>query len=291
MSATIWFSKSVGALVLVTNSCSLQLFLSQVKCPSLRCLARGERTGSHMQALLHVGIGLAVGFVSGLFGITGGVITVPMLGLLGLGQQLAQGTSLVMQLPTGIVALWHYMRRSALNLRLLACLAVASGLATYLGARIAIHLPEHLLRRGFAIFLIALATFSIWNAYQKRSVRVALPWPFATLVGALGGLCSGLFGVGGATFTIPTLTLLFGVSQTEAQGLGLAVILPAILIGLPVYARAGLADWPTGLALGLGAICSVGIGVATAHRLPERALRIALCAILYIAAFALWLHG
>jgi hypothetical protein len=244
-----------------------------------------------MGAILHFGVGLAVGFVSGLFGITGGVIVVPLLSLLGLGQQVAQGTSLVMQLPTGLVALWHYMRRSALSLRLLATLAVTSGFATYFGARLAVGLPENVLRRGFAIFLVALATFTIWNAYQKQSLRIALPWPFAALVGALGGVCSGLFGVGGATFTIPTLTLLFDVSQTEAQGLGLAVVLPAILIGLPVYARAGLADWPTGLALGFGAICTVGFGVAMAHRLPERTLRVALCVILYIAALALWIHG
>jgi uncharacterized membrane protein YfcA len=244
-----------------------------------------------MPALLHVVLGLAVGFVSGLFGITGGVIAVPVLGLLGLGQQVAQGTSLVMQLPTGIVALWHYMRRSALSLRLLVTLALASGLATYFGARLAVNLPESVLRRGFAIFLVALATFVIWNAYQKQSVRIALPWPFAAFVGALGGICSGLFGVGGATFTIPTLTLLFDVSQTEAQGLGLAVVLPAIVIGLPVYARAGLADWPTGLALGLGAICSVSFGVAVAHRLPERTLRIALSVLLYVSAALLWTHG
>jgi uncharacterized protein len=244
-----------------------------------------------MVMLLHLGLGLVIGFASGLFGITGGVIAVPMLGLLGFGQQLAQGTSLVMQLPTGIVGLWQYMRRSALSARLLVTLAVASGVGTYYGARLAIHLPEAPLREGFAIFLVALATFTIWNAYQRQSLRLTIPWPFAALVGALGGVCAGLFGVGGATFTIPMLTVLFGFSQTEAQGLGLAIVLPAIVIGLPVYAHAGLANWPTGLALGVGAVYTVGAGVAVAHRLTERALRVGLCLVLYVSAFALWAHG
>jgi uncharacterized membrane protein YfcA len=168
---------------------------------------------------------------------------------------------------------------------------VASATATYLGARIAIHLPEPLLRKGFAIFLALLATFTIWNAYRRRSIRYELAWPYAAVVGAGGGFCSGLFGVGGATFTIPLLTLLFGLSQAEAQGLGLSVVLPAIVIAIPTYTLAGLADWPTGLMLGIGAVCTVGFGVAFAHRLPERVLRTALCLVLYASASALWVHA
>lgn len=236
-------------------------------------------------------LGLGLGYVGGLLGITGGVIAVPILGLLGFGQQVAQGTSLVMQLPTGIVGLWHYRRRSALSVRLMGTLAIASGAATYLGARLAIHLPEPPLRKGFAIFLALLATFTIWNAYRRRSMQFELPWPCAAFVGAGGGFCSGFFGVGGATFTIPLLTLLFGVSQAQAQGLGLAVVLPAIVIAIPTYTLAGLADWRAGLALGVGAVCTVGFGVALAHRLPERMLRVALCLVLYAGASALWIHG
>jgi hypothetical protein len=44
----------------------------------------------------------------------------------------------------------------------------------------------------------------------------------------------------GATFTIPLFALLFGLSQTEAQGMGLAVVLPAIVIAIPTYTLAGL---------------------------------------------------
>lgn len=245
----------------------------------------------HAAAPLDFLLGLGVGYAGGLFGITGGVIAVPILGLLGFGQQVAQGTILVMQLPTGILGLWHYVRRSALSVRLMGTLATASAAATYIGARLAIHLPAPPLRKGFAIFLAALATFTIWNAYRTRSIRFELPWPYAAFVGAGGGFCSGFFGVGGATFTIPLLTLLFGVSQAQAQGLGLSVVLPAIVIAIPTYTLAGLADWPTGLALGVGAVCTVGFGVAMAHRFPEHTLRLALCLALYAGASALWIHG
>jgi len=48
---------------------------------------------------------------------------------------------------------------------------------------------------------------------------------------------SGLFGVGGATFTIPLFVLLLGLTQTEAQGIRLAVVPPAIAIAIPTYIR------------------------------------------------------
>jgi hypothetical protein len=236
-------------------------------------------------------LGLAIGCVSGIFGITGGVIAVPLLGILGFGEHVAQGTSLVMQLPTGIVGLWQYKKRSNLSARLIATLAAASAPATYLGAQVALHLPGPSLRRAFAIFIALLATLTIWNAFRNRSLILELPRRLVPIVAAAGGLCSGLFGVGGATFTIPVFTLLFGFSQAEAQGMALAVVLPAIVVSIPVYTLAGFADWRLGLVLGLGSLSTVGFAVALAHKLPERVLRIGLSLVLYGGASALWIHG
>lgn len=235
-------------------------------------------------------IGLGLGLISGMVGITGGVIAVPLLSFLGVTQQLAQGTSLVMQLPIGVIALWQYARRSRLPAYLIVPTATGSALATFVGARLAIHIPQEPMRKSFAIFLTMLATFTIWSAYSHGSKRRPLRWYYTSTVGVCGGFCSGLFGVGGATFTIPLFALLFGLSQTEAQGMGLAVVLPAIIIAIPTYTVAGLADWRVGLALGIGAVCTVALGVALAHKLPQRMLRVSLCLLLYAGAVGLWLH-
>ncbi len=235
-------------------------------------------------------LGIGLGIVGGMLGITGGVVAVPLLAMLGFGQQLAQGTSLVMQLPIGIIALWHYARRNRLGAGIVAATAAGSAAATWIGARLAVHLPEEPMRRGFAIFLAVLATFTLcslfWQPAPSRRVRLR----YVPLLGAGGGFSSGLFGVGGATFTIPLFALFCGFTQTQAQGMGLAVVLPAIAIAIPTYAIAGFADWRTGLALGLGAVCTVSLGVALAHRLPQRPLRAALGLVLYAGALGLWLR-
>lgn len=226
--------------------------------------------------------------MSGLFGITGGVLAVPVLSFLGLTQQLAQGTSLVMQLPIGVVALWQYARRSRIATNMMVVVAAGSAVATLIGAHLAVHAPEQLMRKGFAIFLAALATFTIWSVTAHLAPRRNEQWYYAAAIGAVGGFCSGLFGVGGAAFTIPLFALLLGFSQTEAQGMGLAVVLPAIVIAIPTYTAAGLSDWRAGLALGVGAVCTVAFGVALAHRLSARLLRVILCVFLYAAALGMW---
>jgi uncharacterized protein len=236
-------------------------------------------------------LGLGFGFVSGTIGITGGVIAVPVLVLLGLGQHVAQGTSLVMQLPTGLVALWQYARRSRIGREIMIVTAAASAIATFIGARLAIHTAEEPMRRSFAIFLALLATFTIWSMYSHKARTQKLRWYSASAVAASGGFCAGLFGVGGATFTIPLFGLLFGLSQTEAQGMGLAVVLPAIAIAIPTYAAAGLADWRIGVVLGIGAVCAVGFGVMLAHKLPQRVLRTVFSLFLYSGAIVLWLRA
>jgi hypothetical protein len=70
--------------------------------------------------------------------------------------------------------------------------------------------------------------------------------------------------------------------------MGLAVVLPATAIAIPTYTVARFADWRVGRVLGVGAACSVGFGVALAHKLPERTLRGALATVLDAGSLGLW---
>ena len=100
---------------------------------------------------LAVLLGVSAGMLSGLFGVGGGILFVPTLVALGLGQLEAQGTSLLAILPTvvaGTLTQRHYG-----NLRVRSALAVglASVLGVEAGARLVTHVPEHLLRKLFAL--------------------------------------------------------------------------------------------------------------------------------------------
>ena len=89
--------------------------------------------------LIAFALGLMLGAFGGLFGIGGGLIAIPVLGLAyGMDQQLAQGTALVMIVPNVIVGFWRYRQRVGVDLRIAATLAVCAVGATYLAARFAI---------------------------------------------------------------------------------------------------------------------------------------------------------
>jgi uncharacterized membrane protein YfcA len=104
-------------------------------------------------------VGLAAGVLSGLFGIGGGIVIVPALLLLARMPHLtATGTSLgALLLPVGALGAWQYWRQGHLDVR--ASLLVAVGLAAgvWLGARVALQVPQQVLQRAFAVFLVLVA--------------------------------------------------------------------------------------------------------------------------------------
>lgn len=102
-------------------------------------------------------IGLAIGAVSGVVGIGGGILIIPALvWLLGMDQYKAQGTSLgALLAPVGILAFIEYYRRGHADLRVALLLAVGFTFGSYFGATVAVSLPEIWLRRIFAGVLIA----------------------------------------------------------------------------------------------------------------------------------------
>ncbi len=119
--------------------------------------------------LLAIMLGLTAGVLAGLFGVGGGILFVPTLVLLGLGQLEAQGTSLLAILPTVAAGLWNQRRYGHLRARTALVLGVASVVGVEAGARLATELPETLLRRLFGALLFVVAAQLVWRT--RRSGR------------------------------------------------------------------------------------------------------------------------
>src|SRR5438067_10835968 len=248
-----------------------------------------------LQVLATAALGAVSGMFGGLFGIGGGVLAIPLLGMVfGLEQQAAQGTTLIMVVPNVLFGFWRYRQRFGVDLRMAAVIAGSALISTYPTARFATGLDPHILRLAFAAFLAGLASFlayRTWREAPTATVRPPLAWGWTAIVGLVGGIVSGLFGVGGAFIAPPMLTAFFGLRQVEAQGLALALVCPGTVVALAAYAGAGQVDWAIGVPLAIGGIAALSTGVAAARRLPERRLRLAFCGLLTLAAGLLALHG
>jgi uncharacterized membrane protein YfcA len=102
--------------------------------------------------------GVVVGFVSGIIGIGGGVVIVPALVLMtGMTQHRAQGTSLAVLLaPAGALAVYEYWKEGNVDIRIAALLAIGFIVGGYFGGRWAQFIPDLMLKRIFAVSLIAI---------------------------------------------------------------------------------------------------------------------------------------
>src|SRR5215468_12248735 len=240
------------------------------------------------------GLGGMAGLLGGLFGVGGGFLVIPLLGFFyGMEQQTAQGTALIMVVPNVLWAFSRYQRRFSVDLRMAATIAGSALIATYPTARFATGLDPHVLRLAFALFLALIATtvaHHTWRGGARGERWPKRAWGWVTIVGIIGGVVSGFFGVGGAFIAPPLLTTFFGLRQLEAQGLALALVSPSALRALLAYAGAGQVDWFIGLPLALGGIAAISAGVAFASRLPERRARLAFCGLLLITALLLALR-
>ena len=94
------------------------------------------------------------------------------------------------------------------------------------------------------------------------------------LLGLTAGVFSGLMGIGGGLIIIPTLVLLFGMSQHMAQGTTLALMVPPIgLLAAWTYYKGGSVDLKVAALICLGFFVGGLIGAKFATNIPEIALR------------------
>src|ERR1700674_4469232 len=118
---------------------------------------------------LLIAIGIAAGFLSGLFGIGGGVLIVPAL-IYGAGftQHKATGTSLAILLPpVGLAAALEYYRHGNVDVRSAVIIAITVFIGGGVGAIVANRLAGPYLRLAFGIFIVCLGAYLILGALRR----------------------------------------------------------------------------------------------------------------------------
>jgi uncharacterized protein len=113
---------------------------------------------------LALALGFSAGIVAGMFGVGGGILFVPTLVLIGLGQVEAEATSLAAILPTVAAGTWRQASYGNVRWRQALVLGVVSVVGVQVGALVALALPEHVLRRLFAVLLLGVAGQIAWRA-------------------------------------------------------------------------------------------------------------------------------
>jgi uncharacterized membrane protein YfcA len=200
---------------------------------------------------INAAIGSLAGLASGLLGVGGGFLIVPLLTLWARAdQRRASGTSLAAILPISIVAAATYYfgsRTPQTDLPMAAALVVGGAVGVIGGALAAQRISERVLRGFVAILLFVVGLKDVRDAALgaatlQATPQVGLSTEQYLLLGLCGlgiGVLSGLAGLGGGVFIVPLLVTGFGVSQRIAQGTSLIAVLPTAAIGAIIHEANG----------------------------------------------------
>jgi len=109
-------------------------------------------------------IGLLAGFLSGILGIGGGVVMVPLLLLVGFTQHQAQGTSLAVMLPpVTLLAVLQYSKAGHVDWKMALVISATFVIGGLFGSKLAIVINEQLLKRIFGVLMLCIALKMIFG--------------------------------------------------------------------------------------------------------------------------------
>ncbi len=227
-----------------------------------------------MNALLVVGIGVAVGLALGLLGAGGSILTVPTL-VYGLGQspQTAITTSLIIVGANSAMGTWFHHRQGTLRWKTALVFGLAGMAAAFPMSQVSKRLPGDVLMVAFAVVALVVGSLLLFNRQVDRREKPGPPnWILVLAAGAGVGLLTGLLGVGGGFLIVPALVLLLGLPTKQAIGTSLGVITLNCISGLAGHLGTPV-DWPVIAVFATAGLGGSWLGTRLGRRLSAARLR------------------
>lgn len=239
---------------------------------------------------LGAGLALLVGFVLGLLGGGGSVLTVPILiYALHVPVKPAIATSLCVVGLVAFIGFLSHLRQRTVATKVALTFGPFAVVAAYAGARIAKHIPSEAQLVLFALVGLAGSVLMLRGTSMKSGGTGSVGYTFdfdrrtVALLGLQGigvGLLTGVIGVGGGFLIVPALVLVAKLPMRLAVGTSLLVITMNALSGFAGYAGTVQIDWYlVAWFTGFAAVGSI-VGTLASKRVPQQRLRQVFAALL-----------
>ncbi|OAF09872.1 permease [Bradyrhizobium centrolobii] len=235
------------------------------------------------ELLAGIGVGLAGGLTSGFMGVSpgGGLVVFSVL-LLGAEQHVAQGTSLIAQVPptglAGVRRYWQGGNRSPLPWIIWIGLGFLIGGVS--GGYAAVAVSDSFLQWAYVVYLVALIAALALRRERKDGndeigKRRELPWLPLLLVGTLAGFSSGFMGIGGGLAITVGLAAGLRVPQHQAQLVSLIFsVIPTTIPPASIYWSKGhVVGWPAIIGILAGLWVGTDLGARMANGVSKSVLR------------------
>lgn len=178
-------------------------------------------------------VGVAAGFLSGLFGVGGGILVVPGLMIATkMDQRLAHGTSLAAVLPISFASLLTYWSHEHVDWSVGLFLALGSIFGALVGTKLLAIASKRVLSIVFIFVLIVSGVKLLFSTHGEGRATLSIIMVIVLIaIGFATGALAGMLGVGGGMIMVPAMIVLFGIPSAIAKGTSLAVIIPTSISG------------------------------------------------------------
>lgn len=243
-------------------------------------------------------IGLVGAFVSGMVGIGGAIIIVPMLyfipsllGLPGLTMQEAAAISIVqVVVATGTSALVHRSNQN-MNSQLVLWMGSSIIVASFIGGMGSKYVNEATLQVIFATLAVIAA---IMMFIPKKEISphgdIVFNKALAVICASVVGVLAGLIGAGGSFLLVPIMLYVLKIPLRITIGSSLGIVFFSAIAGFTGKLLTGQIMWFLSLAIIIGAVPGARIGSKLSNKVPEKTLKLLLAILITASAIKMWMN-
>ncbi len=205
-------------------------------------------------------LGLFVGTLSGLFGIGGGTILIPILLLFGYEMKNAIGISVVQMVFSSIYGSYLNNKKGTLDISMVTIIGSGGFFGALLSGYVVVYLSSEILEFIFLAFTI-FALVRVFFKTKEHKLQKNINSKILFIIGILLGIMSMSIGVGGSIILVPILVGFLYVPLKKAISAGLFFVVFSSIAGLISHSILGNIDYESGVIIGISSLIGVYLGV------------------------------
>lgn len=254
--------------------------------------------------LVLLALGLIGGFFSGLLGLGGAIIMVPLLlyvpplfHLTALNMKVVAGVSTIQVFASAASGVIFHRKKRAVSIPVLLFMGLPSAIAGLLGALFSKYVDAHFLLTIFAC-ISTLATLLMFIPKKEESAeqgqelnadKIQFNRALATLLAIIIGFIGGMIGAPGAFIFIPVCVYILKIPMRITIGSTLGIVLMTAFTSTVGKIASGQMHWLIAGVLILGSVTAAQLGSRASHRVPVKHLHKIMTVIIAFSSLKMWL--
>ncbi|WP_088335221.1 sulfite exporter TauE/SafE family protein [Methanopyrus sp. KOL6] len=241
--------------------------------------------------MLYLGIGSLVGLISGMFGVGGGFLLVPLLNSTGMPMHLALGTTLFAISLGGFTGAYKHLQEGNVHVGAAPVFGLSAIVGAQVGSYLACLASEHVLKVALGVACSAMALRMAFDGEIEEKNEIRDNTVIASLTGFGVGAFSGFTGSGGGVLFVPVMASILNFPTMIAVGTSSVIVPISALAGVAQYWMEGYVNFWAALAVVVGMLMSSYVGAELSNKIGGEKVKRAFSVVLAIVGAKMTLNG